>query len=58
MVVELVVDLVAFETGPQRGRDCASDAEAVVTSVEKGVEGETGVLVDGFVGGRVDEVPR
>lgn len=57
IVVDLVVDLVAFEGGAQRGGDGAWDAEALVAVVEDVEEGEGGIFVDGLGGGGVDEVP-
>lgn len=57
LAVELVIDLVALETGAKRRRDCAGDAESIVAVVEDVQKREAGVLVDAFVGRRVDEVP-
>jgi hypothetical protein len=57
IVVDLVVDLVAFEGGAEGCGDCAWDTEALVAVVEDVEEGEGGVFVDGLGGGGVDEVP-
>lgn len=57
MVVDLVVDLVAFEAGAEGGGYRAWDPEAFVPVVEDVEEGEGGVFGDCGGGGRVDEVP-
>ncbi len=55
--IDLVVDLIALETGAQGGRDGARDAVAFVPVVEDVQEGEGGVVRDGGRGRGVDQVP-
>ena len=57
LVVDLVVDLVAFEGGAEGWRDGAGYAEAFVAVIEDVEEGEGGVFGDGRGREGVDEVP-
>jgi hypothetical protein len=57
IVIDLVVDLVAFEGGAEGCGDCAGYAEALVAVVEDVEEGEGGVFIDSLGCGGVDEVP-
>jgi len=57
LVVDLIIDLIAFEASAEGGGDCTWDAVAFVAVVENVEEGEAGVFGNCGGGGGVDQVP-